>query len=402
MPDSLAVTICATEKYQYAMAAQTRVIHANLRHLTHPIAIVLVGDEGLKDVADDYENLFKGSQNVKVHRIGGFKERTGDQNYKNGAQLLIAQMRSAAFAKARSLGATLAWSFDSDVIPKSAACYAVLRWLLDWPGAFYEVAISPYPSQGGGDLLCGRGTPEHPIFQDFRPEERKIPEALQKEIDDNKAALAKITSGMPPKELLDIASELNKKIEQCPPIGNVFEVNAKSGWKRRGWLSAAYPGLGRGAIVPSDWCGFGNTLMNARALDECEFVGYDGGGTEDLYVVWHRWHQNGIRIGAVLHEPSMHVSRRSDGKYFISQPRFVTDADESAGECVGHIRIMQRPFYQHERGENFDSTNDGNPVAPKDRTKAPDPAPPAAAPAPEAAAAAPQAPAPIAPDAPKG
>lgn len=378
MPEPfLAITICATESYQYAMTAQARAIHANLRHLTHPIALVLVGDDKLKEIEKIYRNLF--AERLKIERIAGFKERAGDANYKNGAQLLIAQMRSAAFARARSLGATLCWSFDSDVVPKSALCYETLAWILAMPGNFYGVAISPYPSQGGGDLLCGRGTPEHPIFQDFRPEERAIPEALQKDIDANKAELAKCTSGPPPKELIERASELNRQIEQCPPKGNVFEVNSKFGWKRRGWLSAAYPGLGRGSIVPSDWCGFGNTLLSARALDECDFLGYEGAGTEDLFIVWHRWHQNGIRIGAALHEPSMHVSRRADGKYFVSQPRFVTDADETAGECVGHIRIMPRPFYSHEIGEVFDPANDGNPIPPKDR---PAPAPAAAAPEP--------------------
>ena len=394
MSDVLAVTICATKKYQYAMVAQARTIHANLRHVEHPIVIVLVGDSGLKEIEDLYKALFKGKTNVSFERRAGFEANAGDLNYKNGAQLLIAQMRSEAFAVARTAGATLCWSFDSDVIPKTACCYRTLKWILDMPGSFYEVAISPYPSQGGGDLLAGRGTPEHPIMQDFRPEERAIPPELQKRIDDNKAAIAKLKPGeQPAKEIIEEATELNKKIDECQPIGNVFQVNAKSGWKMRGWLSQAYPALGRGVIVPTDWCGFGNTLLGRRPLDECEFAGYEGAGTEDLFVVWHRWHQIGIRIGAALHEPSSHVSRRGDGKYFMSYPRFVTEADETKGECVGHLRIMQRPFYQHEKGEKFDAMNDGNPIAPADRPKvvpaavpAPSPGKPAEPPAPPQAA----------------
>ena len=373
--DILALTICATEHYQYAMAAQARAIHANLRHLRHKIAIILVGDKGLQPIAELYRSLFPDKDRVSVEVIATFKERPGDQNYKNGAQLLIAQMRSAAFSRARSLGALHCWNLDSDVIPKSSACYSTLRWLLDMPGAFYEVAISPYPSQGGGDMLTGRGTPEHPILQDFQPAERKIPAELQKELDDNKAACAKFKAPeQPPKELIEQATALNKRVEECPPLGNVFAMNAQFDWKRRGWLSAAYPGLGRGSIVPSDWCGFGNTLIGPRALDECEFLGYYGSGTEDLFVVWLRWHQIGIRIGSALHEPSMHVSRRSDGKYFVSFPRFITDADESKGECVGHIRILQRPFYAHGAGEAYDPANDGIPTAPADRAKTPAPA----------------------------
>jgi hypothetical protein len=57
-------------------------------------------------------------------------------------------------------------------------------------------------------------------------------------------------------------------------------------------MDAAYPGLGIGAVVPSDRCGFGCTLMSKRALSLAQFDGYDGSGTEDLYMVWKRWHRN--------------------------------------------------------------------------------------------------------------
>ena len=42
-PEKLAVTICATGRYQYAMKAQARAIHANLCRYAGPIAIILVG-----------------------------------------------------------------------------------------------------------------------------------------------------------------------------------------------------------------------------------------------------------------------------------------------------------------------------------------------------------------------
>ena len=370
--ERLAITVCATDKYQYAMTAQARLVHANLRQLRIPIAVILAGDEGLKRIETLYRSLFKqgiDAGRVTVERIAGFEAAAGE-NYKNAAQLLIAQMRTVAFERARAWGASLCWSLDSDVLPKSSSCYSTLRWLLDMPGRYYEVAISPYPSQGGGDMLTGRGTPENPIAQDYLKTERKIPDELVKRIEANKAAGDAIKPpAMPAKELIDEANAINKAIGECPPLGNVFEMNAKNGWRRRGWLSAAYPALGRGAIVPSDWCGFGSTLMSRRALDEADFVGYDGGGTEDLYVVWCRWHQVGIRIGSALHEPSAHVSRRSDGKFFLSWPRFVMEADESKGECAGHLRTIQRPFYAQDRGEKYDQQNDGIPIAPADRSK---------------------------------
>jgi hypothetical protein len=205
-------------------------------------------------------------------------------------------------------------------------------------------------------------------MQDFSTKERIIPEDLAKRMAASELAMAAIKPpAMPSKELIDELTAINKAVGECPPNGNVFEMNAKHGWRRRGWLSAAYPALGRGAIVPTDWCGFGSTLLTRRALDETDFLGYEGAGTEDLFVIWHRWHQIGIRIGSALHEPSGHVSRRADGKYFYSQVRFVTEGDEAKGECVGHIRTIQRPFYSQEPGELFDAANDGIPVAPKDR-----------------------------------
>ena len=370
MIEHLAVTICATEKYQYAMSAQARAIHANLRHLEIPISIILVGDAGLRKKSSLYADLFSGvKERVTIELIEGFEPPAGE-NYKNEAQLLIAQMRTAAFQKARIKGATLCWSLDSDVIPKTSSCYATLRWILDIPDRFYEVAISPYPSQGGGDLLTGRGTPENPISQDFKREERNISEDLKNRMAAHDEAMKAIRPpNQPTKELVDEANAINKLLGEMPPLGNVFEMNARHGWRRRGWLSASYPGLGRGTIVPTDWCGFGSTLMGRRALDECDFLGYEGAGTEDLFIVWTRWHQAGIRIGSALHEPSSHVSRRSDGKYFVASIRFVTDADETKGECVGHLRIIHKPFYAHDRGEKFDKDNDGMQIAPAERAK---------------------------------
>lgn len=365
--ERLAVTICATQKYQYAMRAQARMVQANLHRLKLPICVILVGDRKLRDVQQFYQELFAGHEpKVEVVVVEDFAEKPGQKNYDNSAQLLIAQMRTAAFARARTFGATLCWSLDSDVIPKSAACFETLRWLLDIPGSYYEVAIAPYPSQGGGDYLAGRGTPEHPILPDFAQEEKKVPAELSERKKANEEALAKTAAGaVPDKALMEEREKIRKEMEACEPAGNVWEMCAKFGWRRRGWTSAAFPALGRGAFVRTDWCGFGCTLMTARALDECDFTGYEGGGTEDIFVCFNRWHQVDIRIGAALHEPAFHVSRRSDGRHYASFVRFVTDADETKGECVGHLRTFHKPFYQHDPGEEFDPEKDGSP-----RTKA--------------------------------
>lgn len=383
----LAVTICATANYQYAMRGQARLVQANLRHWPGKLVVILVGDLSIAALGTFYKTLFEDfGDRFKVVVDNVFTPPKETANYKPPAQLLIAKMRTAAFTRARSAGADLCWSLDSDVIPKTGNCFRVLRWILDIPGAYYEVAISPYPSQGGGhDLLCGRGTPENTIAQDYRKEERKLPDELAARIEALDLALKALTPGQqPPQEVQKEAQSINEAIQACPPLGNVFEMSGKFGWRRRGWSNAAYPGIGRGAIVPSDWCGMGSTLMSRRALDECDLLSYEGQGTEDLYIVWRKWAQVGIRIGAAMHEPSHHVSRRKDGKYFASMVRFVTDLDESKGECTGHIRVDLRPFYQHEHDEAYDPLNDGNPVAPAERIQvgAPvlPPAPAAAAP----------------------
>ena len=51
----------------------------------------------------------------------------------------------------------------------------------------------------------------------------------------------------------------------------------------------------------------------------------------------------------------------------MSMIRFVTDADDGMGECVGRIRTLQRPFYAQDKGVKFDPANDGIPTAPADR-----------------------------------
>jgi len=56
---------------------------------------------------------------------------------------------------------------------------------------------------------------------------------------------------------------VDKRIEKYPPKSNVFVANGKK-WRRRGWFDFAYPAIGKGAIVPSDWCGFGATMMNKK------------------------------------------------------------------------------------------------------------------------------------------
>jgi hypothetical protein len=129
-------------------------------------------------------------------------------------------------------------------------------------------------------------------------------------------------------------------------VGNVWECNSKFGWRRRGWLENAYPAIGVGAVVPSDWCGFGCTLMNHAALQLANFDGYDGQGTEDLYVVWRRWHPAGLRINVIPHCPCDHVIWQKKKGGAEDEYNIILSSHETQGECVGHLRTRKVPWKQ--------------------------------------------------------
>jgi hypothetical protein len=110
-------------------------------------------------------------------------------------------------------------------------------------------------------------------------------------------------------------------------------------------MDFAYPAIGRGSIVPSDWCGLGCTLLNQKALSLATFSGYDGRGTQDLYLCWHKWHPAGIRIACVPHTVCDHVKRSSDqndkSKEKIIHYRAYHEAD---GEFKNHLRVSQKDW----------------------------------------------------------
>ncbi|HEX3817961.1 MAG TPA: hypothetical protein VHW03_06715, partial [Chthoniobacterales bacterium] len=84
-----------------------------------------------------------------------------------------------------------------------------------------------------------------------------------------------------------------------------------------------------------------------------QFDGYDGSGTEDLYVVWKRWYRAGLRINVIPHAPCDHVIRdpQSKGGFILCQAHH----EQRDPECIGHLRIERRPWYQQAEGEKFSS-----------------------------------------------
>jgi hypothetical protein len=218
-----------------------------------------------------------------------------------------------------------------------------LRVMLDGLGfdhGYYAISTCTYPSQGGGGFLGGRGDPAHPIAECFEEDERQVPADLAKEHKKLKEEFAALKAP-PSAQLQKRAEEIREKLKACPPKGNVFELNAKK-WRRRGWLDNAYPAIGIGAMLPSDWCGLGCTLLSKRALALADFYGYEGKGTQDLFLCWHRWWPAGCRINVIPHAPCDHVIRPREGE--SSGPTHCYAYHEPLGEAQGHLRCRQMPW----------------------------------------------------------
>lgn len=346
----IAITVSATKSYLHAWKQCIRSITAAAAH--HAEAhFIFATDESKEGKMAEEVAKSELPDGWKVITIRLPIKDDGSENYKEEAQIRIATLQGAAFALARKIRATRVLSVESDnLIPADAL--RVLEWALDMPTAdgspYYDVAAATYPN---GLFLGGFGTPQSPIAEDFLPHERKLPKRLEQCFEACKQRLNAFGVNKHLPHAID--SDFHKKVEKeykrearlrerakkYEPIGNVWEVTAKHGWRRRGWMDFAYPGIGRGAIVPSDWCGLGCTLLSQRALALSDFHGYDGRGTQDLFLCWKRWNPAGLRIACVPHVACDHVKKRADG--FIEHLKAYHELE---GEHRNHLRCQPQPW----------------------------------------------------------
>jgi hypothetical protein len=365
MRTKIAIVICATKSYTYALPACLRSLSRNVYklHKQYPgkyrVRYMVVGDASLADF--DFTPYFNFDETPANDYTTHIDEWTEGENYQRHAQLTIAQMRSKSFEIARAWDADFCWSVDSDVLIPDNGLSCSLQ-MLDFDDGYYSIACCPYPSQGGGSFLTGRGTRYHTILPDFDLKEREVDEATKKRWD----AAVKLCRDEPENPAhAQARHDLMQEIqEKCPPKhgGDIWKLNAEHGWRRRGWLDFAYPALGRGAVVPVDWCGFGATLMDRDALGAADFTGYDGAGTEDLFVIWKQWHPRRFKLCSILHCPCDHIVRTGETKKLVH----VRAYHEEHEETEGHLRRENRPFYQHSTpDERYDPDNDGIPAPPK-------------------------------------
>lgn len=334
----LAITICATENYTYAMKDQAVRVQAALRYanIENPVIILVTDKSGkMGPIFDLYNQLIPGG-NIILKDLEGLTE---GENYKTNSQLLISRMRTAAFNEARIENVDFCLSLDSDVLPAINGIQAALD-MLAFDKGYYSVACMMYTSQGGGPWLCGRGTTQEQILPDFYENERDIPQRYLDFKAKYEEQLPKSTTKEEVEKIHKKLGWIRKRFGKYNPKYNVFEANAK-GWRKRGWFDNAYPAIGKGAAVPSDWCGFGATMLSRKALAHANFDGYQGQGTEDLYVCFTKWKPNDIRIVAISHVVCDHVvrDRKEKGKYI-----HVQGYHEETGECEGHLRQRWLPF----------------------------------------------------------
>ena len=285
----LSIVIAGTKNYLYAFDACVSSVVAAAQH-HKDVHFVFVTDSSKESFAAEervksliYKDWFFST--LRLEDIDD--EAFLDEKYKTQSQLNVARLQGAGFEFARRIGSDFCWVVESDtVVP--AESLRVLEWTLSMPTAdgspYYDIAAATYPNTL---FLGGFGSIHNQINEDFLPEERILPKRLKLCYEESNKRLEDLSSKKEKSPLLEKEvkriGRLRKKIKDCPPDGNIWEVIAKHGWRRRGWFDFAYPGIGRGSIVPSDWCGLGCTLLSKKALLYSEFCGYEGHGTQDCF-----------------------------------------------------------------------------------------------------------------------
>jgi hypothetical protein len=362
----IAIATFATKRYSYAIPNFSRRIVSAIQHAKEKKGyFIFVTDksEVMKDVVKTFviDALPSGWIPIVLSLDIDDEEK---RNYKNDAQLMIAQMQSYAFTEARKLNVSKLWSVEADVlVPYNAL--STSKELLKFDDGYYDVVMCTYPSQGGGSFLGGRGTYQNPIAEDYLPEERSIPEELQKKIEARDAQMED-KNFRPDENWYKERHEIHEEIKKHPPKDNVFKIIGDHGWRKRGWMESAYPALGKGAILPTDWVGMGCTMLSKKALAMAHFDGYQGGGTQDLFLCWNWWNPHGLNMAVCTHVVCDHVVRArgkdnddEENSQDFNKFIHVQAYHEPEGDYQGHLRQKHNPHYSFVEGEKYVEENDG-------------------------------------------
>jgi len=352
----LCVGVAATRSYLYAWRSCIRRITAAVAHWDSGHFIFACDkSKECKDAAEFVKHELP--ENWKIHVIAHDMPDDTSQNYKTEAQFRIATLDTSLIHMSRKLKADLLWLVESDVLV-NADSLRLNEWVLNMPDGYYDISMGTYPN---GSFLGGRGDYQHVISEDWKKEEKKLPKRLLGILKNSEKRLKQYHIIIPKNEeefkkykyLIDKEQKrlgrLHEKIKNSPPIYGIWETIAKFGWRKRGWLEHAYPSIGRGAILPSDWVGFGNTLLSKKALSLVNFDNYppDCSSTQDLHAVRHCWRPNGIRMCVVTHSPCSHVKPDiSEDKKRLGTYHILYAYWEPEGEYENHLRVTKKPWIQ--------------------------------------------------------
>ncbi len=332
----IATVIVATKSYLDPLEVCLRRTKTAIEHESAEFdhRLIVVTDKASKKKVDDLASNFEDRKIIAIEM-----EESGE-HYKKDRQILIASLQSVGFDAARQWGCDYLWSVEADVLVPYNALSTSLQ-MLEFDDGYYDVSFVTYPSQGGGSFLGGHGSYTNPIAEDYLPSELKIPWWLELLRDKCESRIEDEDLSHESREIeFARMQRVRERIKKCPPKGNVFELNAK-GWRRRGWLNNSHVGIGRGAVIETDWTGLGCTLMSKKAASLAHFDGYDGGGTQDLYLNWNRWHPAGLKFCCITHTVCDHVVR-DDKEGLVTYKSY----HETEGETKGHLRFRKTPFHK--------------------------------------------------------
>ena len=343
----IAVTTYATQAYEYSVRAMARHVAAAVQHHAEGL-FVFAGDRS--PVIEKAAAYVKSLLPKWKHEFIALKLDDHNERYKQDAQLVISRLQTAAFQAARQSGADACWSVEADLlVPPNAL--RVSEDMLRFDSGYYDVAMVTYPNDA---FLGGRGTPQQQICESYDPLERYMPLELKRRFAQMLAEGAEferdarlpetVTHRAPSDDWKKSSEEVWKDVRSCPPALNIWQSNAENGWRKRGWFMDAYPAVGRGAVLPTDWVGLGCTLLSKKALSLTQFEGYELKGTQDLYLCWQRWYPAGLKFCVIPHIVADHIKRdRTDPKKLIHLHAY----HETDGLYEGHLRVKQMPWIDH-------------------------------------------------------
>jgi hypothetical protein len=312
----IAIATYATKSFLYAIEDQAALVLAATRYAQlsrDELTYILVTDnsqEG-RDAAETIKSMLPYHF---VHRPLDIDENTTGKHNTDG-NITIAAMQHEALHEARLIDADLFWSVEADILPNANTLQCLMD-TLAFDQGYYDVAMAAYPN---ASFLGGHGTARNNITPNVYDDERKVSKDLSRRLKSKNK---------------ETREKAEAELKEAPANGNIFARQAK-GWRPRGWLEEAYPGVGCGAILPTDWIGMGCTLFSRRAMNLANFTGYQGAGTQDLWLGWRCLHQHGLRFAVVPHALASHL-KPVNGKMTLMHAYHELD-----GPTKGHLRMSK-------------------------------------------------------------